>query len=80
MSEEIESLLDSLDSALEDIEDVEAAEDFRESVQEKCDSMRGQYDERGSLTDRQIEALENMLSGARKWDENRRTEERPFGE
>lgn len=43
------------------------AEEFSESVVEKCKSMRDWIEENGRVTDRQQEALDNMEAGANRW-------------
>jgi len=51
----------------DDLESVDAVMNFRSSVAEKCESMRQWYDVHGELTAPQMEALENMIAGARRW-------------
>lgn len=62
-----EELLDDLDDAIDAISGIERADDFRESIQEKADSIREWYDKHGELTDAQRKAVENMTAGARRW-------------
>jgi hypothetical protein len=64
---EAEELLTELEDCIEAISDIEAAEDFRESVAEKCESMRGQYENIGRLTEAQTIAIENMIHGCNRW-------------
>jgi hypothetical protein len=60
-------LLDELDGLLDDIEDIDAAADFYESVKEKADSMRMWIEDREYATIGQVTALENMIAGCRRW-------------
>lgn len=62
-----EELLDELGRALDDMPDTGKAAGFHDSVSEKASSMREYLDANGELTDRQVEALENMLAGVRRW-------------
>lgn len=62
-----ESTLDELDGLLEEMDGLGAGEDYRESVAEKCQSMRSWYEDHGSLTDGQMTALDNMIEGAKRW-------------
>lgn len=60
-------LLDELDGLLDEIEDIDAAADFHESVKEKADSMRRWIEDREYATVGQVTALENMIVGCRRW-------------
>jgi hypothetical protein len=60
-------LLDELDGLLDDIEGIDAAADFYESVKEKADSMRRWIEDREYATVGQVTALENMIVGCRRW-------------
>lgn len=62
-----EDLLQELDDLVDELEDIEAAKDFQESIKEKGDSMRVFYEDKGSLTEGQLTALENMISEAQRW-------------
>ena len=62
-----EEALDELLNAIEEISDLEAAEEYRLSIADKHDSMREWYEDHGALTDAQLEAIENMTAGARRW-------------
>jgi len=63
----IDEKLTELEDAISDLDEIDAASDFRDSLNEKCESMREQYVERGALTDAQLDAIDNMVAGARKW-------------
>mgnify|MGYP001599508208 CR=1 FL=1 len=65
-----DEVLTEIEAALEELAGIEAADDFHAGVSDKVESMREQFDTRGSLSERQIEALENMLAGVRRWLEN----------
>jgi hypothetical protein len=64
---DLDDLFDEFMSAIDDLGDIEAADDFRESLHEKYDSMQAWYDEHGELTDAQVDAVKNMIDGARRW-------------
>lgn len=49
----------------EDIPD--AGEDFSESVREKTDDIRDWIESHRSVTQAQLDALDNMEEGARRW-------------
>lgn len=46
---------------------LDKAPDFFEGVQEKTESILEVIRNSGKRTDRQLEALENMLAGVKKW-------------
>ena len=58
LCEEIEDLLGDLP---------ERAEDFAQSVGEKVDSMREWIEENEHVTEKMVDALENMKEGSERW-------------
>lgn len=66
-AEEAVNVCDEILEVLEDEEFPSAGEDFAVSVGEKVADIKVFAEENGYVTDRQAEALENMLAGARRW-------------
>ena len=54
-----------LDQLLDELPD--EASDFRASVEERVTDMRQWVVERGHVTERQAEALQNMRAGCERW-------------
>ena len=69
-------LIEVLDSLLEQITEIPAADDYRESVSEKMFSISETIEKRKLATERQIAALNNMISGCERWVEGSRIWER----
>lgn len=66
-------LCDEIESLAEDVP--ERAEVFAESVCETAASIRETIEQRESVTEKQINALENIRDGLRKWVDNRRDDD-----
>ena len=61
--------LDKIDEALAVLDEIndEKAQGFVESVEKKLNGIRSWIDTNERVTDKQQQAVENMLAGARKW-------------
>lgn len=64
---------DEIESLADDVP--ERAEDFAESVCETSAGIRETIEQRDSVTEKQITALENIRDGLRKWVDNRRDDD-----
>lgn len=58
-------LIEQIESIVEDLP--EEAEDFGMSVAETASDISKYIDERGTVTKKQLTALENMLDGLQRW-------------
>lgn len=66
--EDFGEALDFCDELLTDLDELpERAEDFRDSVREKVESIRDWVEEHETITERQAEALRNIRAGVDKW-------------
>lgn len=61
------AMLEEIESIIEDGELPESAIEFAESVQEKVKAICTSVEETGYCTERQLSAVQNMLSGLQKW-------------
>ena len=62
---EIETLMEEIEATADKVPD--AGADFAESVLSKAGAIMATVEERGSATNGQIVATENMLSGLQRW-------------
>lgn len=65
--EEFNETYNELMDALDAIEHIEAAFEFVEDVNNKSVSIGDSVEKQGYATERQFQAIDNMLGGARKW-------------
>lgn len=61
------NMVEEICDLADDIELPDAAIDYAESVAEKARSIGESVEERGSCTEGQLEALDNMLVGLKRW-------------
>lgn len=63
--EEALALVGEIEDEADDVP--EAGEDFAASVSDRASAIGDTIEERSHVTDAQMAALENMMSGLRKW-------------